>query len=86
MLFNKGLFFLILLFATSSSSASCLYVDECDSEWDKNCLRTCYETCHDCNYCNYQCYRGESCCRSPCYAGNTVCPFDGLQNYGTTGY
>lgn len=45
------LFFILLLFIAYFLLANVSYAG-----MRKDCLQTCYDTCHDCNYCAYECY------------------------------
>lgn len=50
-------------------------------EYSKDCLDICFKTGHECNYCNYQCYKEPRIYPTPNYSGDTVCPLDYNHQY-----
>jgi hypothetical protein len=49
--------------------------------YSKDCLDICFRTGHDCNYCNYHCYKEPRVYPIPNYSGNTVCPLNYRYQY-----
>lgn len=41
--------------------------------WNKTCLDDCYATGHECNYCNYECYKDDPYYIKPNYDGDSYC-------------
>ena len=67
-------------FTFSILIAGCILSSLSYADYDKSCLDDCFRTGHECNFCNYECYRENVYKPMPNYSGDSTCPLQGYND------